>query len=301
MMLDMILRCGGKEKTTFVFFDTGLEYTATKEHLDYLEAKYNIKIYRERPEKSIPTSCNQYGVPFWSKYASCMMYRLQLHDFQWEDEPFDILIKKYPRCKTALVWWCNVQKGNTTQYTINRNPYLKEFIIQNPPRFRISDKCCTYAKKSPSHRFEKSGNFDLVCIGIRQSEGGVRATAYKNCFSQTDNDIDRFRPIFWFRDSDKKCYCDHYNVQHSRCYCEYGLQRTGCFGCPFGKRFENELEVIEKYEPRLVKAANAIFGESYKYMREYIKYRNAMKGYLMHEITRYDERKEQLYAGYREE
>lgn len=29
----------------YVFFDTGLEYQATKDHLDYLENKYNIKIF----------------------------------------------------------------------------------------------------------------------------------------------------------------------------------------------------------------------------------------------------------------
>ena len=207
-----------------------------------------------------------------------MMYRLQLHDFQWEDEPFEVLIKKYPSCKTALAWWCNIAKGNTTQFTINRSPYLKEYIIQNHPTFRISNKCCDYAKKSPAHAFEKAGGFDLACIGIRQAEGGVRTNVYKNCFSQSENDIDRFRPVFWLRDSDKECYCKHYGVTHSRCYWEYGLQRTGCFGCPFGKRFEEELKIIDKYEPRLTKAANAIFGESYDYMRDYLKFRESMKG-----------------------
>ena len=58
-------------------------------------------------------------------------------------------------------------------------------------------------------------------------------------------------------------------MQNSRCYTEYGLKRTGCAGCPFGKDFEFELEVIQKYEPKLYKAVNNIFGDSYEYTRKY--------------------------------
>lgn len=118
----------------------------------------------------------------------------------------------------------------------------------------------------------KSGDYDLCCIGIRRSEGGIRA-AQKTCFTEEENGIDSFRPIYWFRDSDKEQYCNHYGVTHSRCYTEYGLIRTGCFGCPFGKRFEDELEAMQDFEPKLLKAANSIFESSYEYTRQYMKFR----------------------------
>lgn len=276
MMVDMLLRCGGKNKTDFVFFNTGLEYSATFEQLHELEEKYGITIHRENAVKSIPICVKEYGVPFWSKFASDMIHRLQSHSFQWEDEAFDVLIQKYPRCKTALEWWCNVITGNTTQYAIKRVPYLKEFMILNPPMFKISDKCCTYAKKMVSKHFINAGEYDLSCTGVRRSEGGIRAATYKTCFSEGEN-IDQFRPVFWFRDSDKQEYCEHYGVSHSKCYTQYGLTRTGCFGCPFGKRFEDELKSIEQYEPRLLIAANNIFGESYDYTRKYLAFREEMK------------------------
>lgn len=79
--------------------------------------------------------------------------------------------------------------------------------------------------------------------------------------------------MFWLRDSDKEEYCKHYGVTHSRCYTEYGLERTGCFGCPFGKRFEEELEIIKHYEPKLYRAAINIFGEAYDYTRRYLRFR----------------------------
>lgn len=42
IMLDLLIRCGGRENVTFCFFDTGLEYNATKEHIRYLEETYGI-------------------------------------------------------------------------------------------------------------------------------------------------------------------------------------------------------------------------------------------------------------------
>lgn len=107
IMLDLNIRCGGKEKTTFCFFDTGLEYDATKQHIGYLEERYGIEIKVLKPKKAIPTCCKEYGIPFWSKFASEMIHRLQKNGFQWEDEPFDVLLEKYPKCKAALKWWCN--------------------------------------------------------------------------------------------------------------------------------------------------------------------------------------------------
>lgn len=255
LVLDMLIRCGAADKTDFVFMNTGLEYEATLEHLDFLEKKYGITIHRQRASKSIPKSVKDYGTPFWSKFASEMIYRLQLHDFQFEDESFEVLMERYPNCKTALEWWCDVNRG-TQMYSIERAPYMKEFMVQNPPSFKISSKCCDYAKKKTSENFQKNKDYDLVCLGIRKAEGGIRVS-HKTCFSEREG-ANFFFPVFWFRDEDKEEYCRHYGISHSRCYTEYGLLRTGCFGCPFGKRFEEELASIKNHEPKLYVAANAI-------------------------------------------
>lgn len=276
VMFDLMIRCGAKDKTDFVFFNTGLEYQATLQHLGFLEEKYGITIQRIRPKKPIPVSTREYGEPFWSKFASEMIHRLQLHNFKWEDRPFEELYQEYPKCKTALEWWCNVTRGNSTQYAIKRAPYLKEFMIQNPPDFKITSQCCTHTKKDTIHNIIAHGDYDLNCLGVRVAEGGVRAAALKTCFSPCA-EIDSFRPIFWFSDADKELYCEHYGVTHSKCYTEYGLIRTGCVVCPFGKRFEEELHVLEVYEPKLLKAANAVFRNSYAYTRAYLEFRETQK------------------------
>ena len=122
----------------YVWFDTGIEYQATKEHLTYLEDRYNIDITKERAKCPVPLSSKRYGVPFLSKHISEMIYRLQKHDFNWEDDSFENLIKKYPKCKSALKWWTN--EGDSKWFGIQRNVWLKEYMVKNPPQFKICGK-----------------------------------------------------------------------------------------------------------------------------------------------------------------
>ena len=284
IVLDIIHNVDEDRKVNYYWIDTGLEYEATKEHLKFLEDKYNIKIQHIKAVKSIPSCVKEYGVPFLSKYVSEQMMRLQSHGFQWEDEPLEVLLKKYPNCKTALQWWCNAiytTDGGVQQisrFSINRNRFLKEFIMQNPPDFPISNKCCEYAKKKPAKKYIKEMNADIEITGIRKSEGGIRSASYKTCFSESKSKgCDTYRPVFWYTDSDKKCYEDFYGVTHSRCYTEYGLKRTGCVGCPFNPHINEELEVIKENEPKLYKAAINVFGKSYEYTRKYREFVRIMK------------------------
>ena len=210
-----------------------------------------------------------------SKNVSNMIQRLQSHNFKWENKSFDELIKEYPNCKCALKWWCD-DKGSGSMFSIRRNKYLKEFIIANPPNFKISNKCCKYAKKDLAHDKLKQG-YDLNITGIRKAEGGVRAGAYKSCFGTTDKGYDNFRPIFWFKDSDKDYYNKKFNIINSDCYSLYGLKRTGCCGCPFGKDYKNELLVLNQYEPKLYKATTHIFKDSYEYTHLYNEFKESFK------------------------
>lgn len=272
VMLDICMKCDKDNKIEYVWFDTGLEYQATKDHLKYLEEKYGINIKPFKAIKPIPTSCREYGQPFLSKQVSEFMSRLQKHNFKWEDKSFEELIEEYPKCKSALEWWCG-SKGSSSKFNIMQNKWLKEFIIENPPTFKISNICCKYAKKDVSHKLLSDFGYDLNVVGIRKAEGGARSAAYKSCFDENgkskSNTYDNYRPLFWYKNSDKDEYDRHYGILHSRCYTEYGLKRTGCAGCPYGRDFEQELEIIEKNEPKLFVAVNNIFGDSYKYTRKY--------------------------------
>lgn len=224
IVLDLVSKCDNKKIVDYVYYDTGLEYQATKDHIKFLEDKYKIKIQVVRPKVPIPLACKRYGQPFISKRVSEMIQRLQRHNFKWEDKPFEELSKEYPKCISAVRWWCN-DFGENSKFNINYNKYLKEFMVQYNPWFNISNKCCKYAKKDLAHEKLKEG-YDLNITGVRKSEGGVRSTSYKSCFDTSDKH-DNYRPIFWFKNEDKKYYERKFFITNSRCYFTYGLKKIG--------------------------------------------------------------------------
>ena len=278
IVMDICTKLDHDKKITYVFFDTGLEYQATKDHIKYLEDKYGVEIVVQKAVKPIPLCTRQYGVPFLNKRVSDLIERLQRHNFKWEDRPFDELLKEYPKCKVALKWWCS-EWGENSRFNIENNKYLKEFMIANPPDFPISNKCCHYAKKLVAERFKAEHDFDLGITGVRKAEGGARATAYKSCFSPaTDNSIDEYRPVFWYTNDTKEIFKETYDIRYSDCYEVWGLPRTGCSGCPFARDFEYELEMVQKNEPKLYNALNKVFGKSYEYTRKYREFQRMMDG-----------------------
>ena len=138
IVVDIFRQLFSPEEVEWVWYDTGIEYQATKDHLLFLENKYQISIKRIKAIKPIPVSCKEYGQPFISKYVSEMLYRLQKHNFKFEDKPFNKLLEEYPNCQVALLWWCNLN-GEGSSFNISRNKGLKEFLISNPPEFKISN------------------------------------------------------------------------------------------------------------------------------------------------------------------
>ena len=279
LVLDLCTKLDIDGKIKYAFFNTGLEYAATKSHLEFLESKYGVSIDRLKAVKSVPVCCREYGQPFISKYVSTRIERLQRHGFQWEDEPYEVLMSKYDNCKSALQWWCNKNKEaagvKISQFDIEHNVGLKEFLVESPPPFKVSAKCCEYAKKKTAHKREME--FDLLVTGVRKGEGGLRATAYKSCYETKDNNIDQYRPLFWYKNDDKKAYEDLFGITHSECYTRYGLRRTGCTGCPYGVKLDEELEAARIFEPNLYKACNTVFKDSYEYTRKYREFVKKLK------------------------
>lgn len=279
-MLRVVWECDDENKVRYVFFDTGLELQATKDHIEYLQELYGITIDTVRPKVSCASAVREYGYPFFSKMDAHNIHTLQRHGFQWEDEPLKVLMEKYPRMKSALMYWCNAKKAGDhkpIKTEIGRSYKLKKFMMENPPDFLISEKCCSYCKKEPAHRAEKDA--DLVITGIRQAEGGARALQYTNCFlpAAGARTYDLHMPLFWWTDGDKAAFEERFGIVHSKAYTVYGLTRTGCCGCPFNSKAEQELANIEPYEPQLVKAARNIFAPSYEYRRKYNEYKEREK------------------------
>jgi len=270
LILDMVAKIRPDAK--FVWFNTGMEYEATKRHLKYLEDRYGITIHRINASMPVPLATKRLGYPFLAKRVSEYIGRLQRNNFDWSDRPLEELLSEFPNCKSALRWWCNGW-GEGSSFNISRWKYLKEFLIENPPTFPISAGCCKGAKKDTAHNYQREQKADLVITGERKAEGGSRVGT-SSCFTGSyDKGTAVFRPIFWLKDSDKEAYERSFGICHSDCYTVYGLRRTGCVGCPFGRNWEQELEVAKQYEPKLHKLCVNVFRPSYEYMRAYWKFR----------------------------
>ena len=172
VMLDMVYKLDTDKKVKYIWFNTGLEYQATKDH------------------KSIPVCCKEYGQPFLSKITSYFINCLQKWGFDFKDEPYEEQIEKYPKIISRIKWW----HGKNIIHQFNCSRKLHRFLVANPPNFNISPQCCDYAKKMPVKLYQKEHNIDMQMFGVRKSEGGIRSIL-KNCVTQRD-DLVNFRPIF---------------------------------------------------------------------------------------------------------
>lgn len=274
----------------YVFFNTGLEMKATKDHVKDVAEKYGVEIEEVRPKINIVQSTRKYGIPFVSKIMSG-----GLSDWQKKGVPLSIaqeydqakdkaakrkeLKERYPKCESLINFLCCCNsKGEprpNIQLVINSSKYMRDFIEEYPPDFMISAKCCDYCKKQIAHKVQKS--YDMVITGERRDEGGMRSVPRKDntalCFTETASGQYRLRPLYYVSDKDKEWYKNCYGIKYSDAYEVYGLTRTGCCGCPISYKAVDDLEKIRPYEPNVVKAAWNIFGRSYEYRKKYNEYK----------------------------
>lgn len=274
----------------YVFFNTGLEMKATKEHVKAIAEKYGVEIEECRPKVGIVEAVRTYGVPFVSKIMSA-----GLSEWQKKGIPLTIaqeyehaedkaakrkeLKERYPNCESVINFLCCCNSAGeprpNIQLVINSSKYMRDFIEEYPPDFPISAKCCDYCKKQIAHSVQK--DYEMIITGERRDEGGMRSVPRKDntalCFTETSSGQYRLRPLYYVSDKDKAWYKERYGIRYSDAYEMYGLTRTGCCGCPISYKAVEDLEKIGKYEPNVVKAAWNIFGKSYEYRMKYNEYK----------------------------
>ena len=280
----------------YVFFNTGLEMKATKDHVRETAEKYGVEIETVRPKVGIVQAVRQHGVPFVSKIMSGGLSEWQkkgvpLSIAEEYDEAEDKAAKRaelkerYPKCESLINFLCCCNSAGeprpNIQLVINSSKYMLDFIREYPPDFKISAKCCDYCKKNPAHSVQKG--YKMIITGERRDEGGMRSVPRKDntalCFTEQSNGQYRFRPLYYVSDADKAWYKEEYGIRYSNAYEVYGLTRTGCCGCPISYKAVNDLNKIQPFEPNVVKAAWSIFGKSYEYRKKY----NEYKAHRIHE------------------
>lgn len=276
----------------YVFFNTGLEMKATKDHVKATEEKYGVEIEEVRPKIGIVQAVREHGIPFVSKIMSA-----GLEGWQKKGIPLSIadeyeqaedkaakrqeLSERFPKCESIINFLCCCNSAGeprpNIQLVINSSKYMLDFIRECPPDFQVSAQCCDYCKKQVAHNAQKG--YEMIVTGERRDEGGMRSVPRKDntalCFTETSDGQYRFRPLYYVTDKDKAWYKEQFGIRYSDAYEVYGLTRTGCCGCPISYKAVDDLELIRPYEPNVVKAAWNVFGKSYEYRMKYNAYKEA--------------------------
>lgn len=226
-------------KIHFVFINTGLEYKATKNHLKYMAERYNITI-EEVKAKPIPYVVKKFGMPIVSKEFSNAV---------------------------------NNENSKGVQYTIDRmskKQYALFLYLLSHREIKISDFCCRYCKKRPAERYDRKHNIDMRILGMRKSEGGIRRQVIQDCFIEGKNGkADKYNPLWFWDDETKRYYIESEGIKLSDCYTVWGMERTGCVGCPFNSKIGYDLIAIKEHEPLMYKACMNLFGEAYRLMDKF--------------------------------
>jgi len=174
IMIDLIERARRDLKLPpikYVFFNTGLEMKATKDHVKATAEKYGVEIEECRPKISIVTASRTYGVPFVSKIMS-----KGLSEWQKKGIPLSIaeeyeraedkaakrreLKERYPKCEGLINFLCCCSSAGeprpNIQLVIHSSKYMRDFIGEHPPDFPISAKCCDCCKSGSRTRYRRA-------------------------------------------------------------------------------------------------------------------------------------------------
>jgi len=251
-----------------VFADTQVEFEAIKEFVKEF-SKTRQEVLFLKPEKPFGRILKEYGKPAMSKVKS---------DF----------LSTYQK---AVASGKNPLKGKRTSELIlgvrtdrDYKPKLDEAGNPLPTRqklanrhfhfldasYKISSKCCDFLKKKPFEKYYIENDINGFMTGVRIEEGGVRSEMYKSCtsFKTVGNGSKKRKivhkmPIFDWTTQVVDAFIEKYNVKLSNAYTEYGLDRTGCIGCPFAKDIQKNLKVLYEYEPHKYQAVQNWLGEVY--------------------------------------
>jgi 3'-phosphoadenosine 5'-phosphosulfate sulfotransferase (PAPS reductase)/FAD synthetase len=200
-----------------VFNDTGLEFP---------EIRSFVKTYTSvdwlKPKKSFIEVIDQYGYPVISKDVSMIVsrYRNTKDPVQKQHRRYGGLVDKDGRARTmgviAKKW---------------------QFLMDAP--FKISERCCDYLKKNPSHDYiKRTGRAQYLGLMASDSMRRRLLIMQYGCNSY-EQGVPRSLPLAYWLENDIWDYIKTREIPYCPIY-DMGYDRTGCVFCMFGIHKEGE-------------------------------------------------------------
>jgi 3'-phosphoadenosine 5'-phosphosulfate sulfotransferase (PAPS reductase)/FAD synthetase len=154
----------------------------------------------------------------------------------------DEYIRRYQNGSRAKSTMEFIKGEKTTMFKLNKK--ARELLL-NDNLHKVSPKCCDILKKEPIKEFKKrSGKKEI--LGITQGESKLRASKYKTCFTKTG----KFTPLHDLSGELLNDIYKQYNIELPNVY--KTLDKTGCVGCPYGRKIELELSTLNKAQRKFV-------------------------------------------------
>ena len=231
-----------------VFIDTGIEYQMIKEFaLKMAEIDKRFVIIKSLTP--IKPMLEKYGYPFKSKEHSLRVY-------QFNRGTNDKYIKKY------LTGFDH--NGKPTTFIC---PKILKYQFEVSGKYNYSNLCCYKLKKEPAHKYEKSSGRKIVITGMRNEEGGNRAKL--GCIiTSTKGKLLKFHPLIKVNEEWENWFIEKQGIKLAALYYPpFNFKRTGCKGCPFAIKLQEELDTLEKLLPIEKKQCEAIWKPIYEEYR----------------------------------
>lgn len=221
-----------------VFIDTGIEYKMIREFVLGL-AKNDDRFVILKPTQNIKQILEKYGYPFKSKQHSHNLY-------VYQNSGIGLSVKRY----------LGIIESNTKF----RCPKMLQY--QFTPEFKIkcSDNCCRKMKKEPIKKWEKQNNRHIAITGMRNSEGGERASIKGCILTDKNGNLTKFHPLIKVNDEWENWFVKQKHIELAPLYSPpYNFKRTGCKFCPFSLDLQEQLEIAYKYFPQEARQGEIIW------------------------------------------
>lgn len=226
-----------------VYVNTGLDYKLIREFV-FDKIKNDKRFVAITHGKNILEILRKDGYPFKSKiHATLVDYRQK----GMETDYLNFYFKKIEN-----------YNGKATNRCPSKLLYQYDFND-----FRISANCCIVMKEKPLQNWQKENNKSIYISGMRNSEGGRRANK-SGCIVMKGNKVKSFNPLFIVNDDFMEFYIKLRNIKLAKLYYPpYNFVRTGCKGCPFDLKLQDELNILQKFFPNERKQCEMIWKPVY--------------------------------------
>lgn len=223
-----------------VFINTGIEYKYIVEFVREWSAIDN-RIEMIKPKKNVRQVLETFGYPFKSK----------------EHSQYVELYQRSGDTKTVLNY---TGRGDKENFLC---PNILRYQFTSANKLKISDKCCKKMKKEVVAEWASENNKSITMTGMRQAEGGNRRNI-QGCTIFAEGHLKKFHPLLPMEDEWIDWFVKEYDIELCKLYYPpFNFKRTGCCGCPFNTKLQEQLDILSVVMPEERKKAELIWKPVY--------------------------------------